>query len=66
MAAVIFNPFFVHAGLVEKLSLYLSLQNTGTKRNDEEKSFQLMENFHKFRPFAKTENVGRKLKSLCD
>jgi hypothetical protein len=28
----------------------VSLQNTATKRNDEEKQFQLMENFHKFRP----------------
>lgn len=28
----------------------MSLQNTATKRNDEEKQFQLMENFHKFRP----------------
>lgn len=38
---VIFNPFFRRSKL--------SLQNTATKRNDEEKQFRLMENFHKFR-----------------
>jgi hypothetical protein len=33
----------------------LSLQNTATKRNDGEKPFQLMENFHKFCPFYEKE-----------
>lgn len=42
MATLNFQPIF---------TLEFVITNTATKRNDEEKQFHLMENFHKFRPF---------------